>query len=91
MSPGKNPKSNMQFLIFLVSTIKAVYEHGDLLKASIVSQGNEARLGRRRGSSGNHVGVLGNYLSGMLDELVEKVSDRKDEPGREDRVEVERG
>ena len=32
LSPGKNPKSNMQFLIFLVSTIKAVYEHGDLLK-----------------------------------------------------------
>ncbi|MDY5488411.1 MAG: glutamine synthetase III [Butyricimonas virosa] len=80
LSPGKNPKSNMQFLIFLVSTIKAVYEHGDLLKASIVSQGNEARLGGDEAPPVIMSVFLGNYLSGMLDELVEKVSDRKMSP-----------
>ena len=80
LSPGKNPKSNMQFLVFLVSTIKAVYEYGDLLKASIVSQGNEARLGGDEAPPVIMSVFLGNYLSGMLDELVEKVSDRKMSP-----------
>ena len=32
--PGKNPKSNLQFLTFVVNTVKAVYEHQDLLRAS---------------------------------------------------------
>ena len=80
LSPGRNPKSNMQFLIFLVSTIKAVHEHGELLKASIVSQGNEARLGGDEAPPVIMSVFLGNYLSGMLDELVEKVSDRKMSP-----------
>ena len=45
LSPGKNPKSNMQFLVFLVCTAKAVLEHEALFKACIVSLGNERRLG----------------------------------------------
>jgi glutamine synthetase len=45
LSPGKNPKSNMQFLVFLACTISAVYEYGDLLRASIATAGNEHRLG----------------------------------------------
>lgn len=32
LSPGKNPKSNMQFLVFLVTTVKAVLEHEALFK-----------------------------------------------------------
>ena len=80
LSPGKNPKSNMQFLIFLVSTIRAVLEYGDLLKASIVSQGNESRLGGDEAPPVIMSVFLGNYLSGVLDELVEKVTDRKMSP-----------
>ena len=57
-----------------------MYEHGDLLKASIVSQGNEARLGGDEAPPVIMSVFLGNYLSGMLDELVEKVSDRKMSP-----------
>ncbi|HXB40317.1 MAG TPA: glutamine synthetase III, partial [Bacteroidia bacterium] len=34
LSPGKTPKTNLQFLTFFVNTIKAVYEHADLLRAS---------------------------------------------------------
>ena len=80
LSPGRNPKSNMQFLVFLVSTIRAVHEYGDLLKASIVSQGNEARLGGDEAPPVIMSVFLGNYLAGVLDELVEKVSDRKMSP-----------
>ena len=80
LSPGNKPKSNMQFLVFLVSTIRAVYEYGDLLKASIVSQGNESRLGGDEAPPVVMSVFLGNYLDGVLDELVEKVSDRKMSP-----------
>jgi len=80
LSPGRNPKSNMQFLIFLVSTVKAVYEYADLFKACIVSQGNEVRLGGDEAPPVIMSVFLGNYLSGMLDELEKKVSDRKMSP-----------
>ena len=45
LSPGKTPKTNMQFLTFFVNTVKAVYEHADLLRASIASANNDHRLG----------------------------------------------
>ncbi|MDR1414559.1 MAG: glutamine synthetase III [Odoribacteraceae bacterium] len=80
LSPGKNPKSNMQFLVFLVSTVKAVYEHADLIKASIVSQGNEARLGGDEAPPVIMSVFLGAYLTAMLDELEKKVSDKKMSP-----------
>ena len=44
-APGKNPKSNLQFLTFLVNTVKAVQDNQDLLRASIVSVSNNLRLG----------------------------------------------
>jgi glutamine synthetase len=80
LSPGKNPKSNMQFLVFLVSTIKAVHEHSDLVKASIVSQGNEARLGGDEAPPVIMSVFLGAYLTAMLDDLEKKVSDKKMSP-----------
>jgi glutamine synthetase len=49
LSPGKNPKTNLPIPYIPVNTINAVYEHGDLLRASIVSAGNEHTL-RRIGS-----------------------------------------
>ena len=45
LSPGKNPKSNLQFLAFLVNTIKAVHDYERLLRACIATAGNEHRLG----------------------------------------------
>lgn len=80
LSPGNKPKSNMQFLIFLVSTIKAVSEYSDLFKASIVSLGNEHRLGGDEAPPVIMSVFLGQYLSLMLDELESKVTDRKMTP-----------
>ncbi|MGC9353487.1 MAG: glutamine synthetase III, partial [Mariniphaga sp.] len=44
-SPGKNPKSNLLFLTFVINTLKAVYDNQDLLRASIYHAGNQHRLG----------------------------------------------
>ena len=45
LSPAKDENGNLRFLTFLVNVIKAVYENADLLKACILTAGNEHRLG----------------------------------------------
>jgi glutamine synthetase len=45
LTPGENPGSNLYFLTFFINVIKAVYAHGDLLRASIASAENDHRLG----------------------------------------------
>ena len=44
-APGKTPKSQLQFLTFVVNVMVAVYKYNGLLKASIASATNEHRLG----------------------------------------------
>ena len=80
LSPGKNPKSNMQFLVFLVCTAKAVLEHEALFKACIVSLGNERRLGGDEAPPVIMSVFLGQQLDSILNEIEEKVSNRKMSP-----------
>ncbi len=80
LSPGKNPKSNMQFLVFLVTTTKAVLEHEALFKACIVSLGNERRLGGDEAPPVIMSVFLGQQLDAILDEIEQKVSSRKMSP-----------
>ena len=79
-SPGKNPKSNLQFLTFIVNTIKAVYDYSDLLRASIVSYSNESRLGGNEAPPSIISTFLGSNINNMLDEIEMKVHDKKMKP-----------
>lgn len=79
-SPGKNPKSNMLFLSFIVSVLKAVYENQDLIRASILTAGNVYRLGANEAPPAIISVFLGKKISETLDEIVEKVSNRKMTP-----------
>ncbi len=74
LSPGKTPKTNMLFLAFFVSVIKGVYEYQDLLKASIVSLGNEHRLGASEAPPAIMSVFLGDEMNRVLDEIESKVS-----------------
>jgi glutamine synthetase len=73
LSPGKTPKTNMMFLTFFVNTIKAVYEHDDLLRAAIASANNDHRLGANEAPPAIMSVFLGEQLSKTLDELEHKV------------------
>ncbi len=77
LSPGGNPKSNLMFLTFFVNTIKAVYEHADLLRASIASASNDHRLGANEAPPAIMSIFLGAQLSTVLDEIEKKVSNTK--------------
>jgi glutamine synthetase len=69
LSPGKTPKKNLQFLTFFINTIRAVYEHGDLLRASIASASNDHRLGANEAPPAIISVFIGSFLSNVLDEL----------------------
>lgn len=69
LSPGKTPKNNLMFLTFFVNTIKAVYEHADLLRASIASAGNDHRLGANEAPPAIISIFLGSQLNAVLDEI----------------------
>ena len=45
LSPGKTPKTNLQFLSFYAAVLKAVYRHHYLLMTSVATLGNSYRLG----------------------------------------------
>ena len=79
LSPGKNPKKNLQFLTFFVNSLKAVYEYSDLLRASIATANNDHRLGANEAPPAIISAFIGSQLYGVLEEL-EKVTDGKLSP-----------
>jgi glutamine synthetase len=79
-SPGKNPKSNLQFLTFVVNTIKAIYDNQDLLRASILNASNSHRLGANEAPPSILSVFLGSEVSKMLDLMEDAVVDRKMTP-----------
>lgn len=80
LSPGKTPKTNLQFLTFFINTVMAVHEHADLLRASIASANNDHRLGANEAPPAIMSVFLGQQLSKVLDELEKAVHNGKMSP-----------
>ncbi len=80
LSPGKTPKTNLQFLTFFINTVKAVHDNADLLRASIASANNDHRLGANEAPPAIMSVFLGTQLSNVLDELESKVKSGKMSP-----------
>jgi len=90
-SPGKNPKSNLQFLTFVVNTIKAVYDHQDLFRASILTASNSHRLGANEAPPAILSCFLGSEVSKMLDQIEEQVTNRKMTPDEKTELKLDIG
>jgi len=73
LAPGKNAKSNLQFLTFIVNTVKAVHDYSSLLRASIMSAGNEHRLGGQEAPPSIISVFIGEHLTKVLKEIEDKV------------------
>lgn len=89
LSPGKNPKTNMQFLTFLVNVIKAVNDNQDLLRASVTNENNSYRLGGHEAPPSIISVFLGSYLTGILESITRKVQDKKMSP--QEKTEIKLG
>jgi glutamine synthetase len=79
-SPGKNPKSNLQFLTFVINTLKALHVNQDILLASVLNAPNTHRLGANEAPPAIISAFLGTEVSKMLDMMEEAVVDRKMTP-----------
>ncbi|MDR2907031.1 MAG: glutamine synthetase III [Bacteroidales bacterium] len=80
LSPGKTPRTNLQFLAFFVCTIRAVCEHGYLLMSSAANLSNSYRLGGNEAPPSILSVFLGNTLSDVLDSLEANISTQKMTP-----------
>jgi len=69
LNPGNTPHDNIQFLVFLMATIKAVNTHADLLRASVASAGNDHRLGANEAPPAIISVFLGEQLTDILDNI----------------------
>lgn len=71
LDPGNNPEKNLRFLIFLVAVLKAVLDHGDLLRAGVASASNDHRLGAQEAPPGIISVFLGSQLTEVLNAIEE--------------------
>lgn len=69
LKPGKNPSSNLLFLLTLSAVIRAVDEHQDLLRISVASAGNDHRLGGAEAPPA----IVSMYLGDDLNEILESI------------------
>lgn len=75
LSPGKTPKANLRFLVFLANILKALDSHADILRAYIATAGNDLRLGAHEAPPAIISAFIGKQLTETLD-LIEK-TDKK--------------
>ena len=69
LDPRDDTHTNMQFLVFLVATVRAVDIHADLLRASIASAANDHRLGANEAPPA----IISVFLGKMLSDILEQV------------------
>lgn len=75
LSPGKTPRTNLQFLTFFINTIAAVNKHEELLRASVATHGNDHRLGANEAPPAIISVYTGSYLKEVLDMIEKRVDE----------------
>ncbi|MGV8058262.1 MAG: glutamine synthetase III [Smithellaceae bacterium] len=69
LNPGKTPQDNIQFLVFLVATVRAVYKHADILRAAVATYANDHRLGANEAPPAIISIFLGEQLTNILSNI----------------------
>ncbi len=69
LDPQDETHTNMQFLVFLCATIRAVDIHADLLRASIASAANDHRLGANEAPPA----IISIFLGSMLTDILAQI------------------
>lgn len=71
LDPGDTPEANLQFLVFLVSVLRAVHQYGDILRTTVASAGNDHRLGANEAPPAIMSVFLGELLNKILNDIKE--------------------
>lgn len=70
LDPSDEAHSNLQFLVFLAATMRAISLHGDLVRASVASASNDHRLGGHEAPPA----IISMYLGDMLSDIVDQLA-----------------
>ena len=69
-SPGKTPRQNARFLVFLAAFIKGIDEYQDFLRCTVASAGNDHRLGSHEAPPAIISIFLGDELSAVVNSII---------------------
>ncbi len=69
LEPGDNPHENVRFLFFLSAAVKAIHDHGALLRAAVAAPGNDFRLGANEAPPAIMSAYLGETLTQVLNRI----------------------
>ena len=69
-SPGKTPRQNAQFLVFLAAFIKGVDEYQDFLRCTVATAGNDHRLGAHEAPPAIISIFLGDELTAVVESII---------------------
>ena len=68
--PGKTPRQNAQFLVFLAAFVKGVDDYQDFLRCTVASAGNDRRLGANEAPPVILSIYLGDELHAVVDSII---------------------
>ena len=68
-APSSSARDNLAFLTFFITTVKAVHEYSDLLRASIATYGNDFRLGANEAPPAIVSVFIGTEMQNVLNEI----------------------
>ncbi len=74
VDPGKTPRENTRFLLFLAAIVEAVDEYQDLLRLSVAYPGNDHRLGGYEAPPAIISMFLGEELEDIVRSIVENTA-----------------
>jgi len=69
LEPGNTPQANLQFLVFLMSVLKAVHKRAGIIRASVASAGNDHRLGANEAPPA----IMSIFLGEQLDHILNSI------------------
>ena len=69
-SPGKTPRQNAQFLVFLAAFIQGIDEYQDYLRCTIATAGNDHRLGAHEAPPAIVSIFLGDELTAVVESII---------------------
>ncbi|MBP3304507.1 MAG: glutamine synthetase type III, partial [Oscillospiraceae bacterium] len=69
-SPGKTPRQNAQFLVFLAAFVKGIDEYQDWLRCTVAFAGNDHRLGANEAPPAIISIFLGDELTAVVDSII---------------------
>ena len=79
LSPGRTPRTNLQFLSIFVSVIRAVQEQSHLLMSSVASLSNSYRLGGHEAPPA----IMSVFVGTTLDKVLRSIEDMSDYGGED--------